>query len=87
MEKSIDEVLELQQRDKMMMQLGSIEKAVNGAKDSIDMKFVPLEESRFDHVASLLNTSRLCLDAAGKEFDKWLAVEEGAANVIPEYTP
>lgn len=72
MAKSIDGVLEIQQRDKMGLQLGSIERAVDIARDLMGREFVPLDESAFDSVHSLLNTARLCIDSAVKEFDKWL---------------
>lgn len=82
---SIDAALEVQQRDKMMMRLEFIEMAIDAVRASADKKFVPLEESAFDGVYSLLNTARLCLDAVGKEFDKWLVADEDIE--IPQYEP
>lgn len=82
---SIDAVLEVQQRDKMMMQLGAIAMVLKDVEVSMDKKFVPLEESAFDAVHSLLNTARLCVDAAAKEFEKWLAADEDIE--IPQYEP
>lgn len=86
MGKSIDAVLELQQRDKMMMELGAIEKACKDVADAMGKKFVPLEESAFDSACSLLNTALLCVNAAAKEFDSWLEAEECACQ-IPMYEP
>lgn len=73
---SVDAVLEVQQQDKIMMQLSSIACAVKDTEYAVDKKFVPLEESAFDGVSSLLKTALLCMNAAAKEFDKWLEADD-----------
>ena len=87
MGKSIDAVLEVQQRDKIMMQLSSIARAVKDTECAMDKKFVPLEESAFDHVLGLLDTAMLCVNTAAKEFGQWLADDDEEAVLIPEYKP
>lgn len=49
--------------------------------------FVPLEESAFDSVLSLLNTAGLCVDAACRELAKWGVAEADNVCKIPKYEP
>lgn len=84
---SIDAILELEQRDKVMMALASIALSVADMEDLADKKFVPVEESAYDHILSLLNTAGLCVRGACRNLADWGVADADEACKIPTYIP